>query len=80
MSTSELRRKAGANEQVLSQYDEPVMDEQGMCYCNSHAEQEQVIDSIRESNEKSNYWYRAALLVIYALIVVLYVTYADLGI
>ncbi|WFC98066.1 hypothetical protein MYAM1_000788 [Malassezia yamatoensis] len=28
MSTSELRRKAGANEQVLSQYDEQVMDEQ----------------------------------------------------
>ncbi|WFD29707.1 hypothetical protein MSPP1_000718 [Malassezia sp. CBS 17886] len=35
-------------------------------------EQDIVIDDIRRSNEKSNYVYRAALLVVYALVVVLF--------
>lgn len=39
----------------------------------AHTEQEQVIDTIRQDNEKANYWYRMSLLVIYGLILVLYV-------
>ncbi|KAI3627473.1 hypothetical protein CBS14141_001474 [Malassezia furfur] len=53
MSVPVQRRAAGANEQVLSQYDDHVMDEQ---------EQEQVIDTIRQDNEKANYWYRMSYL------------------
>lgn len=42
-------------------------------YVRAHTEQEQVIDTIRQDNEKANYWYRVSLLVIYGLILVLYV-------
>jgi len=38
------------------------------------AEQEQVIDKLRADNDKANYLYRAALLVVYALVGFLYLT------
>lgn len=51
---------------------------QAMCWTSqvrrmSHTEQQQVIDSLRKTNEKSNHMYRAALVTIYALVFVLYV-------
>ena len=45
----------------------------------AHTEQEQVIDTIRQDNEKANYWYRMSLLVIYGLILVLYVYLSSTG-
>ncbi|PKI83128.1 hypothetical protein MVES_002881 [Malassezia vespertilionis] len=64
-STSNTARPVGQHEKILSQYDDDVLDE---------SEQESIIASIRRANDKSNYMYRVALVVIYILVFVLYLT------
>lgn len=73
MSSSNLQQRSQGKQKAI---DDPLakLDEDGTAEPLDEQEQEQVIQSIRESNEKSNYIFRALMLIMMGLVGILYLT------